>query len=93
MPAVRPRFAVPHYDSWQDAFKDAVRDPAELCRLLDLPTAFVDAARAADRTFPLFVPRGFVGRMRPGDPAIRCCDRFCQFTTNWNRWTGSSQTR
>ena len=69
MPAVRPRFAVPHYDSWQDAFKDAVRDPAELCRLLDLPTTFADAARAAGRTFPLFVPRGFVGRMRPGDPA------------------------
>jgi len=69
MPVVRPRFAVPHYDSWQDAFKDSVRDPAELCELLDLPATFAKAARAVDRTFPLFVPRGFVARMRRGDPA------------------------
>ncbi len=49
--------------------KDAVRDPVELCRLLDLPEDFKGAARAAANAFPLFVPRGFVARMRPGDPA------------------------
>ena len=48
--------------------KDAVRDPAELCRLLDLPPDFGPAARAAASQFPLFVPRGFVARMQPGDP-------------------------
>jgi L-lysine 2,3-aminomutase len=47
--------------------KDAVRDPAELCRLLDLPEDFAVAAKAAAGQFPLFVPRGFVARMRPGD--------------------------
>jgi EF-P beta-lysylation protein EpmB len=49
--------------------KDAVRDPAELCRLLELPDEYVEAARAAARQFPLFAPRGFVARMRPGDIA------------------------
>jgi len=49
--------------------KDAVRDPTELCRLLDLPAKYVEAAKTAARQFPLFVPRGFIARMRPGDPA------------------------
>jgi EF-P beta-lysylation protein EpmB len=65
---VRPRFAAPRYDSWQEAMKDAVRDTGELCRLLDLPDAFAARARAAARQFSLFVPRGFVARMRSGDP-------------------------
>ncbi len=39
-----------------------------MCRLLDLPEEFAAAAQAAARQFPLFVPRGFVARMRPGDP-------------------------
>jgi EF-P beta-lysylation protein EpmB len=60
--------AVPHYESWQEALKDAVRDPTELCRLLDLPSEYVAATRRAARHFPLFVPRSFVARMRPGDP-------------------------
>ena len=49
-PAVRPRFAVPRYASWQDAMKDAVRDPAELCRLLDLPTEIVDGRPSGGAT-------------------------------------------
>jgi L-lysine 2,3-aminomutase len=47
--------------------KDAVRDPAELCRLLELPQEMVERARIAARQFPLFVPRGYLARMRPGD--------------------------
>jgi EF-P beta-lysylation protein EpmB len=66
-PVVRPRFAAPRYASWQAAMKDAVRDPDELCRLLELPEEFSVAARAAARQFPLFVPRGYLARMRPGD--------------------------
>ena len=49
--------------------KDAVRDPAELCRFLELPEEYIEPAQAAARQFPLFAPRGFVARMRPGDPA------------------------
>jgi EF-P beta-lysylation protein EpmB len=66
-PIVRPRLAVPQYASWQAAMKDAVRGPAELCRLLELPEKFADAAHEAARQFPLFVPRGYLARMRPGD--------------------------
>ena len=66
-PIVRPRFAGPRYASWQEAMKDAVRDVDELCRLLDLPADFAAAARDAAQQFRLFVPRGFLARMRPGD--------------------------
>jgi L-lysine 2,3-aminomutase len=67
-PAVRPRFT-PRYASWQKAMKDAVRDPAELCRLLELPLEMVQRAKTAARQFPLFVPRGYLARMKPGDVA------------------------
>jgi EF-P beta-lysylation protein EpmB len=49
--------------------KEAVRDVDELCRLLNLPKEFAATAKTAAGQFPLFVPRGFVARMRPGDPA------------------------
>lgn len=68
-PIVRPRFAGQRYASWQEAMKDAVRDVDELCRLLDLPADFARAAKRATQQFRLFVPRGFLARMRPGDPA------------------------
>jgi EF-P beta-lysylation protein EpmB len=55
------------YDSWQQALKDAIRDPVELCRVLKL-NCESQAVRAA-RKFPLLAPRGFVARMRPGDRA------------------------
>jgi EF-P beta-lysylation protein EpmB len=53
---------------WQRELAAAVRDPAELCRLLDLDPAIAGEAAAAAGGFPLLVPRGFVARMRPGDP-------------------------
>lgn len=51
--------------SWQTALKTAIRDPAELLRLLELRPDALDAP--ADVGFPLLVPRGFVARMRKGD--------------------------
>ncbi len=53
---------------WRQALADAVRDPAELLDLLRLDPALLPAARRAARLFPLRVPRGYVARMRPGDP-------------------------
>lgn len=53
---------------WRRALREAVRDPAELCRLLELPSSWAEQARHAAESFGLFVPRGFVARMRPGDP-------------------------
>jgi EF-P beta-lysylation protein EpmB len=49
--------------------RDVVRDADELCRLLDLPADAARVAKLAAGQFPLFVPRGYVARMRPGDPA------------------------
>ncbi len=54
---------------WQLAMKEAVRDVAQLCRLLRLPETFVRPAIEAARDFPLFVPRGFLARIKPSDPA------------------------
>lgn len=51
---------------WQQAVQRAVRDPAELARLLDLSLNALGGA--ASTTFPLLAPRGFVARMRKGDP-------------------------
>lgn len=51
--------------SWQRALQTAVREPAELLRLLDLSPAALGAP--AGVAFPLLVPRSFVARMRKGD--------------------------
>jgi len=64
---IGPVAVEPAAPSWRRAMKDAIRDPAELCRLLDLPAELVPAAERAARAFGLFVPRGFVRRMRRGD--------------------------
>ena len=72
-PAFRP-IAVPRYDSWPEAVKDAVRDPDELCRLVNLPPRYASRAVKAARDFPLFAPRSYIARMRPadaGDPLLR----------------------
>ena len=53
---------------WQRELADAVRTPEELCRLLSLDPVLAADARHAAGDFPLLVPRGFVARMRPGDP-------------------------
>ena len=53
---------------WQRLWRDAVRDPRELLGLLGLDAAAAGISDAAAAGFPLRVPRGFVARMRPGDP-------------------------
>ncbi len=55
--------------SWQRELASAVTDPFELVALLGLPRALAERAAAAGSAFPLRVPRGFVARMRHGDPA------------------------
>jgi len=49
--------------------KDAVRDPVELCRLLRLPPDIEANAIRAAQGFSVFAPRGYIDRMRPGDPS------------------------
>jgi len=52
---------------WQTLLGQAITDPAELLRALDLPPELLSAARRAARSFRLQVPRGFVARMARGD--------------------------
>ncbi|KGM55344.1 lysine 2,3-aminomutase [Lysobacter arseniciresistens ZS79] len=63
-----PQPATPPSPSWQQLWRDAVREPAELLGLLGLDPATLDIPPAALAQFPLRVPRGFVARMRRGDP-------------------------
>ncbi len=55
-------------EGWQAALSDAVEDPAELCRLLDLPPKLAAEAEPSARQFPLRVPRTYLARMHPGCP-------------------------
>lgn len=53
---------------WKRLWRDAVRDPVELLVLLGLDGRVPGLSAGAAAQFPLRVPRGFVARMRPGDP-------------------------
>lgn len=70
--------------SWQRSLADAVRDPAELVALLNLPAEFAARALDAARGFPLLVPRSYLERMVPGNPRdplllqVLPVDRECQ---------------
>ncbi|HEX3134616.1 MAG TPA: EF-P beta-lysylation protein EpmB [Planctomycetota bacterium] len=52
---------------WRRELAEAIRDPAELLRALDLPMSLLPAAERAAALFPVLAPRGFVARMRQGD--------------------------
>lgn len=52
---------------WQQAMREAIRDPVELLALLQLPPALLPAAKRAAALFPLRVPRAYVARMNKGD--------------------------
>ena len=52
---------------WQQAWREAVRDPRELLAMLDLHALAARVSDEAAAQFPLRVPRGFVARMRRGD--------------------------
>ncbi|HEX5353421.1 MAG TPA: EF-P beta-lysylation protein EpmB [Rhodanobacteraceae bacterium] len=52
---------------WRQSLRDAFTDPRELLALLDL-AQLADRLPVADADFAMKVPRGFVARMRRGDP-------------------------
>ena len=59
---------VPAPTDWRQAWRDAVRDPHELLDMLGLDHLAASLSDEAAAQFPLRVPRGFVARMRHGDP-------------------------
>ena len=54
--------------AWKNQLASAIRDPEVLVRTLGLPESLLEPARRAAQHFPLIAPRGFVARMRAGDP-------------------------
>jgi EF-P beta-lysylation protein EpmB len=60
---------IPRTADWKNALANAVRDPAELLALLELPKSLLPAAREAAADFPLRVPRSYLSRMKKGDAA------------------------
>ena len=65
-PALQP--AAPHAGDWKRLWREAVRDPRELLQLVGLPGIAARVSDTAAAQFPLRVPRGFVAKMRAGDP-------------------------
>lgn len=55
-------------EPWQQTLREAVSDPAELIRLLDLPETLLPDALEANRAFSLKVPAPYLARIRKGDP-------------------------
>ncbi|HVI59766.1 MAG TPA: EF-P beta-lysylation protein EpmB [Luteimonas sp.] len=68
LPALQPAPAGGAAD-WKRLWREAVRDPRELLALLGLQDAAPGLSDEAAAQFPLRVPRGFVARMRRGDPS------------------------
>lgn len=67
-PSKNPSTSEATKTDWQESLKRAVRSPAELCRMLKLPPRCEAGAARATGQFPLFVPREYIARMKPGDP-------------------------
>lgn len=67
--ALHPAPTVAAPARWQALWRDAIRDPRELLAQLGLDGAGLAISDAAAAQFPLRVPRGFVARMRHGDPS------------------------
>ncbi|RZA21850.1 MAG: EF-P beta-lysylation protein EpmB [Lysobacteraceae bacterium] len=62
----RPHLVAPPM-KWQQAWREAVRDPRELLAMVGLGELAATLSDDAAAQFPLRVPRGFVVRMRHGD--------------------------
>jgi L-lysine 2,3-aminomutase len=53
--------------TWQMLWREAIRDPRELLKILALPHLAAQISDTAAAQFPLRVPLGFVEKMRKGD--------------------------
>ena len=67
MPLQLTSMTAPSQD-WQQQFREAVRDPVELCRKLELPDEYLAGATLAAKNFRVFAPQSYIQRMQPGNP-------------------------
>ena len=61
------REEIPVRKSWQAALAEAIRDPQELLKQLNLPVSLAEQSQLVPG-FPLRVTHSFIQRMQPGDP-------------------------
>jgi len=54
--------------NWQRELRNAIHDPTDLLNLLELPNRLLTEMIVAKQHFMLRVPKGYVARMRKGDP-------------------------
>lgn len=80
-----------HTPSWKREQANAVRDPAELLRLLGLDTALLPAALDASRAFPLRVPHSFIARMERGNPSDPLLRQVLPLGEEWDDQAGFSR--
>lgn len=66
---ISPTRSIENAPRWQQLWREAITDPNELLRLLGLEAQATELLAGADTGFAVRVPRGFVARMRHGDPA------------------------
>ena len=66
--AIEPSTQPEALPDWRQSLRDAVTDPRELLALAGLPW-LADRLPVGDAGFALKVPRGFIARMRQGDPS------------------------
>jgi len=55
-------------EDWRTLLANGITNPQELLQLLDLDPVLLNEASSASQSFPLRVPKGFVARMKKGDP-------------------------
>lgn len=55
-------------EDWKTILAQAIRNPGELCRLLELPETWAEQMVQAARGFPLLVPRSVLPRIQKGNP-------------------------
>jgi EF-P beta-lysylation protein EpmB len=68
-------------ESWQSALRNAIRDPIELCKAVQLSPEYQQPAVQAAEDFPVFAPTSFVAKMEkgnPNDPLLRQVLPLCE---------------
>lgn len=58
----------PPFGHWQAALANAIKDPAELFRYLELPESLLQGAIAASKSFAFRVPQSYLNKIKKGDP-------------------------
>lgn len=54
--------------AWQEELRRAIRDPRQLCEILELPVELAAEATATSVDFPLLAPPSYLARIERGNP-------------------------